>query len=352
MTEQNLARRTDVEIAVDGVNVTRKLRPYFLSLQYTDCEDGEADDLQLALQDREGLWTGGWLDSMIQAAASAKGLKLKAALVQRDWTGWGDRWLTCGTFDLDSVEVSGPPALVLLKATALPFSGQIRQTQKSRAWENCSLSAIAREMARAAGLGCLYDAKTDPKYDRQEQRRQSDIAFLSRLCRDAGLSLKATDGKLVVFDQSVYEKKPPVRTIRRGRDYIRCQLATGTAGTQYASCRVRYTDPSTGRSIEGVARSEDYDGEAKNNQQLEVSAKVSSQGQAEALAASRLRLHNTFSRTGSFVFPGDPVLLAGSTVELEGWGAFDGKYMIAQAVHTVDGDGYTTKIELRRCLGS
>lgn len=114
---------------------------------------------------------------------------------------------------------------------------------------------------------------------------------------------------------------------------------------------MRYTEPSTGRCIEGVAYSEDYDSEAKNNQQLEVTARVSSQGEAQALAANRLRMHNKFSKTASFTFPGEPVLLAGNTVQLEGWGVFDGKYMISQAVHTVDGGGYVTKINLRRCLG-
>ena len=75
MSEQVLSRRTGIEIAVDGVNITKHIRQYLLGLKYTDCEEGEADDLQLTLQDR---------DSMIKAAASAKGLKLKAALVQRD----------------------------------------------------------------------------------------------------------------------------------------------------------------------------------------------------------------------------------------------------------------------------
>lgn len=344
------ARRTALEVAFDGVDITKNIRPYLLGLAYTDCEEGQADDLQLRLQDREGLWRESWFAAMLEGAAKAQPMKIRAAIVREGW-GSGPARLDCGSFELDAADLSEPGAQWVFKATALPFSGAIRQTKKSRAWERYNLSGILREMAGAAGLGCMYEAAADPKYDRREQRRQSDIDFLSRLCADAGLSLKATDGQLVVFDQSAYEKKPPVKTIRRGGGYGSARLSAGTAGTQYASCRVRYTDPATGQCIEGTAYADTYDPEAKNNQQLEVAARVGSQGEAEALAGSRLRMHNKFSKTGEFTFPGDPLLLAGNTVELAGWGAFDGKYMIAQADHTVDGGGYATKARLRRCLG-
>lgn len=352
MSSETLARRARAEISFDGASITKTVRPYFLGLTYTDCEEGRADDLQLRLQDREGLWREKWLTAMLDGAVKNRPLKIRAAIVRENWTGGGrDQRLDCGSFELDAADLSLPPAVLVLKATALPFSGQIRQTKKSRAWENYTLSGIARETARAAGLRCMYEAKADPRYQRQEQRKQSDIDFLSRLCKDAGLSLKATDGMLVVFDQAAYEKKPPVKTIRRGVGYLSARLTAGTAGTKYASCRVRYTDPVSGRCIEGTAYADDYDADAKNNQQLEVTARVTSQGEAQALAANRLRMHNKFSKTAVFTFPGDPVLLAGNTVQLAGWGAFDGKYMISQAAHTVDSGGYVTKVNLRRCLG-
>lgn len=350
MSSENLARRGAVEITFDGADVTKNIRPYFLGLTYTDCEEGEADDLQLRLQDRDGLWRESWLSAMLDGAAKSRPMKIRAAIVRQNWAGTGlDQRLDCGSFELDAADLSLPPSELLVKATALPFSGRIRQTRKTRAWENYRLSGMVREMAEAAGLKCMYEAQTDPKYDRQEQRKQSDIDFLSRLCRDAGLSLKSTDGMLVVFDQSAYEKKPPVKIIRRGGGYLSARLSAGTAERKYDSCRVRYL--AAGQCIEGVAYAENYDPEAKNNQQLEVTARVGSQGEAQALAANRLRMHNKFSKTAVFTFPGDPVLLAGNPVQLEGWGVFDGKYMISQAEHTVDSKGYITKINLRRCLG-
>ena len=351
MSEQVLSRGTGIEIAVDGVNITKHIRQYLLGLKYTDCEEGEADDLQLTLQDREGVWAGGWLDGMIKAAISAKGLKLKAALVQRDWKGRGDRWLDIGIFDLDSVEASGPPSVVVLKASALPYSGAVRQTKRTRSWEHYSLHGIAKEIAKKNGMKCAVYAAANPSYDRTEQRRQTDIEFLSKLCRDAAVSLKVTNHTLVLFDQREYEKQPPAATIRKGGgDYISYRFSATSAGTQYDSCRVSYTDPATGKVIEGVAKSGDYDEEAKNHKRLEITARVKSAGEAQALAENHLRLHNKFAKTARFSLPGDSGMVAGVTVMLEGWASFDGKYLVSRAVHTVNASGYTTDIELRKVL--
>ncbi len=348
MTEKILARRTEVEILFDGADITKEIMPYLLSMTYTDNEEGEADDLKIELQDRESLWMESWLNEAIAAASAAK-LKIQAAILPKYWrVGEEDKLLPCGTFELDDVSAQGPPATVSISGTALPFSSQIRQTLKSKAWESYKLSGIAKEIASANGMTCMYEAEFDPFYKRKEQRKKSDIKFLEKLCQDAGISLKATDSMIVLFDQAAYEKKPPVMTIRRGTGYIDYSLSTGAADTQYASCRVSYVD-SEGKCFEGTAKTEDYNEDDSNNQQLEITAKVYSADEAKTLAEKHLRLHNKFSKTASFTLPGDASLVSGITLTLEGFGAWDGKYIISRAAHTVSGS-YTTKIELRKVL--
>ena len=90
--------------------------------------------------------------------------------------------------------------------------------------------------------------------------------------------------------------------------------------------------------------------DAKSGQRLEISARVASAGEAELLAKKQLRLHNKLERTAALTLPGNPVLVAGVTVALEGWGGWSGKYIVSQARHTVGGGGYTTQVQLRRCL--
>lgn len=491
MSQKDLARRTAMEIAFDGVDITGSMAPYFLSATYIDNEEDVADDLQIKLQDRDGIWMEKWLASAVDAAGvatgqgeasgsgsssyivtpkiglnvrtgpstsykklgalvcgstvevsaiengwaviqysgqkayvsaqyikkadagvssataggavyvvvkgdtlsgiaakygttyqalaqangisnpnliyvgqeikipgagngavSSSGLKIQAVIVRENWNGDGkDKVLECGQFELDDISASGPPATVTIKATSLPYTSQIRQTEKSRVWENIKLSGIAQQMAAENGMTCLFESANDPLYERAEQFKVSDIAFLSSLCHDAGISLKATNNLVVLFDQETFETKPTVRTIRRGDGtYEKYKLDIGSTDTKYASCRVRYTDPSSGKVIEATAYADDYKADAKNNQQLEVTAKVSSIAEAQTLAAKRLRLHNKYDKSATFTMPGDPDLVAGVTVELSGWGPWSGKYIIKQARHTVGSNGYEVQVTLRRVV--
>lgn len=505
MSDKAIARRATAEVAFDGVDITSSIRPYLLSLTYTDSEENEADDLQLKLHDRDGIWNEQWLGQMIDAAASgggssapastptatgnrykvnarsglnvrsgpstsysrygalvygtevevvgqknnwsqivyngktayvysdyltavasssgweigdevvatgqpqytsygtkpgakvtdykntithlnlkdgvpypihvghlgwfatnqvrkvdasgnttepvtSTGLKIQAVIAAQNWDGTGaDKLLDCGQFELDSVDCSGPPAVIQIRATALPFTAQIRQTKKSRAWEAYRLSGIANEMATNAGMACMYLAGIDPEYKRVEQYQTSDISFLSLLCHEAGLSLKVVNNILVLFDQASYESSKSVLTIKKGDgSYTKYKVKTGEADVHYASCRVRWTT-SSGKLIEGIAKVEDYDAEDDSNQQLEIRAKVGSIAEAETLAAKYLRLHNKYQKTASFTLPGNPLIGSGMTVELEGWGTWSGKYIVSQAKHTLS-NSYTTQIELRKTL--
>ena len=366
MIGPNDARRVAVEIVFDGADITTSIRPYLLSLTYTDSEEDESDSLQIQLQDRDSLWLENWLNKAVEATAAAK-FSMSATITPENWGNSGGS-LPTGRFELDSVEAHGPPATVSIKGSSLAYGSSIRQTKKTKAWENYTLSGIASEIAGNAGLSCLYEAASNPTYKRKEQTKKSDITFLSELCHDEGISLKCTDGQLVLFDQSVYEALPPVMTIRKdggrilpaapeahgayGKDpsceaYEDYSFSTGAAETQYGSCRVSYRDPATGNCIEGIATADGDDGDSE--QRLEITARVSSAGEAKALAEKHLRLHNKFNRSASFTLPGNTALVAGVTVMLEGFGGWDGKYMVKQATHTVSG-GYTTKIDLRKVL--
>ncbi len=397
------ARRTDFELVIDGADVTDDVKPYLISLSYTDNQEDECDDLQIVLQDRAMLWTKGWLNNMVEAAASlvgegggtvsggaaslksnqessgnskkatigteqreayeasvrnmATGLKISATIIRQNWTGHGEEdKLPCGEFELDSLIVSGPPNTITIKATSLSYGQPIRQTKRSQAWESYNLSGIASEMASKNGLGCDYLASTDPYYDYEEQDQQSDIDFLSGLCHEAGLSLKCTDGKLVIFSQKDEEAKDPVMTITNGESpYSGYKLTIAATDANYNACRVSYVDKD-GKLIEGTAYASGYSDPTQDtetgeitdtNQVLEISHRVTSIGEAQALASYYLRLRNKYGKQTHFDMAGDPVLLAGANYSVEGWGSFDGKYSITTAKHAVSSSGYRVSVDGR-----
>ncbi len=437
------ARRTEVRLTFEGVDISTDINKHLLSLTYTDNEEDKTDDLQLSLDDREGIWLGNWLNTPAQPpptpekkekksgnwkigdevtvsgkpqyssygtgnpgatltnykgkitylnlkdgisfpihvdqkgwfaesqvtkadekqeekkagkstmtqSAGAKGAEISAVIVQKNWESDGkDRVLDCGVFQVDSVDGSGPPAKVTIKAGSIPYTSTIRTQKKTKAWEKIKLSGIAKEVAATNGLKCLYESLFDPLYDRREQVLESDIVFLKRLCKAAGISLKVTAKMIVLFDASEYEKKATVRTIKRGSaDYSKYTFGTSFHDTAYSSCRVKYTEPKTKKTFEATYTAPDAAKDG-SGQKLEINEKVSSNAEALKLAEKRLREKNSQEYKASFNLAGDARLVAGVTVKVEGFGAFDGKYIIETASHTISSSGYKTNITLRRVL--
>lgn len=287
------------------------------------------------------------------ASSSVSGMKISAVIVQQNWHGDGkDNVLSCGEFELDSISAGVGPSDLTIKGTSIPYASTIRQQKKTKGWEAYYLSGIAREIADNGGMGLLYLSSINPYYARREQYQTPDITFLKNLCHDAGVSMKVTNNIIVLFDQATYEKRDAVLTIKYGDgSYIgKPTLKTGKAETQYASCRVRYTNPATGKCIEAIAYVEDYKADDKKNQQLEVRARVANYAEAKSLAEKRLRLHNKFERSASFTLLGNSEIVAGLNVKLSGFGLWDGKCVVKTAKHSVGSSGYTTAITLRPAL--
>lgn len=73
------ARRTVVRLTFAGVDISADINKHLLSLTYTDNEEDKTDDLQLSLDDREGVWLGNWLNT----PNASKGVEISAVIVQR-----------------------------------------------------------------------------------------------------------------------------------------------------------------------------------------------------------------------------------------------------------------------------
>lgn len=139
----------------------------------------------------------------------------------------------------------------------------------------------------------------------------------------------------------------PVTHITRGSGYISCKLSTGEASRSYSKCVVSYTNPETGEAITGTANADKKTD--KNKQVLTFNTVgVRTQEQAERVARAQLNLANKFEMKLDFTMVGNPALMAGASISVGGFGAFDGTYVISKAVHTVsESAGYTTSITLR-----
>lgn len=286
-----------------------------------------------------------------QSGGSSSGASPKlvsAVLVQKNWNDTGkDLTLDIGTFEIDSVDMSGPPDKVTVKSTSIPYTSKLRMEKKNKAWEKISLKGIGQEIAGKNGLKLMYEASDNPTYKRKEQVQTSDIKFLQNLCHAAGMALKVTTLTIVIYDAAEYDKKPAVRTFKKGSgDIISYKMGTKLTDTAYTSCHVSYTNPDSKETIEYTYTPDSKTG---TGQTLEVNEKLNNKAEATRLAKKRLREKNTQEYTASLKVVGDVSLVAGITVKLKGFQQFDKKYKVTQAKHNLL-DGYTVDLSLKQVL--
>jgi phage protein D len=332
-------RSASLQVHYNNVNISADLQSHLLSWKFTDNMSGQADDLQITLEDTKQLWSGSWMPD--------KGASLTAQIIRNNWLKSGQiDQLTFGQFEVDEIDIEYPPSIVTIKALSVPESSSLRGQAKNRAWEKTYLSVVAKDIANGSKLKLYFDTEYDPDYDRVEQTGETDLAFLQRLCDDAGLCLKVTDKQIVIFDEQKYENQAPVATIKKGDAYIKSYSGKSTMNGLYKSCHVEYKNPNTGQVISYTFTPTNP---PKTDKILYVNDRVSSYKQAEMLAKKRLRDANKEGMTFSITLLGDTRFLAAMTVNLSGFGKFDGKYIITQAIHSQQ-NGYETSLQLRKCL--
>lgn len=344
------ARRISVIIKYNNKDISVDISKYLKIISYTDNLSGEADDLQITLEDKAGLWQSTWIPE--------KGALLDAMLQQKYWQTLSalPQSLRLGLFEIDEITSSGYPSEVQIKAVSVPDNNTLRGTERSRSWEKAKLQVIANDIASAAGMSLFWDTEENPVLDRAEQTEQSDLSFLYAICKDKGLALKISDKKIIVFDEAKYEaEKAKITIVKPGTVYKKESgmkyLFVGTGYSLrtkirdiYAACRVSYQQGSSKSNIEAT-----YTVAGKKGKTLQVNEQVESVAEALNLAKKRLREKNKDEVTGSLNMLGNFVLLSGVTVNLLGFEAFDDKYLITRASHDI-GSGYTTNIDVRRCL--
>jgi len=334
-----LARRVLLQLMYQGIDISEVIANSLIQFSYSDNASGTLDDLQITLEDRGQLWQGSWSPS--------EGDRIIASIRTVNWTGPATfATMPCGSFDVDTVECSGPPDIVRIKATALPGGVSIKREKRTKTWEKIRLKSLAADIAARAKLKLVYEHSDNPLYDRLSQSSQTDLAFLLDLCKKEGAALKITGGKLVIFEESVFEQRAPIVDVDRS-DVTSFSFNWSSSVAAYRACQLTYTD----------AKNKTYKvtytppGAPKTGPILKITESVSSEAEGLRIARNRLREQNKEYGRGSLSMPGNVMMAAGVTIHIVGWGRYNGKYIVDSAVHTVDGSGYRTDIEIRKVLG-
>lgn len=327
----DIARRTRLIVVYAGTDISHEISGDLLSFTYTDNEGGKSDDVAITLKNDHGLWSGAWLP--------ARGDKIMATIWQEgDGAGLP---LQCGVFTVDEIEVSGPPSTAAIKGISVPSNSDIFRRKSSRAWEQVRLSEIAQDVAGKGELAMQFLPDNDPLFDRRDQRDETDMAFLKRLCDAEAFAVKCTDEQIVIFSPEEQSKEPPVYVLINGMSDIKSYRFSAQNHDVYWKCTVEYTDPKTGKVNKFTHEQEGMD----KGKEKKIVERASSLADAERMAKAGLYDANRNEVTAAIDLVGNTHVMAGVNIAVVGFGRFDGKYYVKAATHTVS-NGYTTSLEL------
>lgn len=320
-----------------GIDISSELAPMVTSVTYTDLYHGEVDEIDVTVQDRDGRWKGSWKpeagDTMQLTIFDGRG-----------------GVLPCGSFELDEPDAEGDRGgdRMVMRGLAAPISKELR-TEKTRAFEKQSLSAIVGRVAGEAGLS-LEGQIDNLTFERITQRRERDLEFLTRLAEDTGHYFSVRGSRAIFTNFASVDGQNAALTVRHAAiatTLVSYKLREQTHDT-YSSAKASYLD----RDRKETVTAEETDAKVRTGDTLKISGeRVESPANARALAKSRLHFANRKRRSGSIEMVGEVRLVAGAVIDMADFGQYSGRYLVDSSTHTMTRGGYTSSAELKEARG-
>ncbi len=320
-------------LTYDGVDITTDISHMVLAISYVDRLGEASGEVEVELEDHSKRWQGAWYPGL--------GNILNVQIGYR-----GEQLLDCGSFQVDELEFDGPPDVMRLRCLAAYITAQMR-TPNTVAYENQSIVEIAGQIASKYGLSLIAAPsalESDVVFARVTQRGETDLGFLKRLAIEHHFDFTVRGTQMVFYARAALEAVAPLFAITRP-DTTRFSFRNRSRRI-YGGAVVSYFNPDTKQLI---AQSVTADSQTPTTDTLKIVARLENGQQAIVKAQAALHLHNMVFVDGSIEGPGNVLLVAGNQVEVAGWGALDGAYLIETARHRLTrASGYTTSIAARR----
>lgn len=313
-------------------DITADISPSLIEVSYCDAMDGESDSVELVIEDIERKWQDAWYPK--------HGDQINLQIGYADTS-----LLPCGDFEVDEIELQGPPDVIRIKALAAGVTRSVR-TRNGRAYEDTTLADIAATIAKRNKM-VLASKIEKIKIKRITQVYETDLAFLKRVAQAYGYSFSVRGNKLSFFKRTDLKAATATMTVRR-TDVSSFRFSDKVHGI-VASTTVSYHDPRAKITRKRKVK----DPAAKTNQhsvdEQKINVRAEDDTQARIKADAALDRTNEDQTGASLTMPGNIKVMAGINLTLEDFGRMNGKYTITQSRHRFSrGSGYTSEIELKR----
>lgn len=355
-------------LKLDNDDITQDFSDRLISLTMTDNRGFEADQLDIVLDDTDG-----------QMAMPPRGATLTL------WLGWqGAALIKKGMFTVDEIEHRGAPDTLTIRGRSADFRGTLN-SRREQSWHETTLGQIVETIAARNKLtASVADTLKVVAVPHIDQSQESDAVFLSRLADRNGAAVSVKAGKLLFLKagsgKTASGKPIPQMTLERGDgDRHQFAIADREAYTGVTAKWLHTKDPKPQKQKvklkrkpkekhlralqhpkatkapakakaqkEQEAREGEYmAGEADNVLELttiyatKAQAMRAAQAKWDKLQRGVAEFSISLAIGRADLFPETPIAVKGFKRVID-----DQAWIISRVVHNLNGNGYTTDLEL------
>lgn len=313
-------------LTLAGENITARLQGRLISLTLTDNRGLEADQLDLVLDDGDGL-----------LAIPGKGVQLSLAI------GWeGAPLVDKGTFTVDDVSHAGSPDQLTIRARSANLRAGLR-VKRERSWHNTTLGALVKSVAANSSLKAAITARLAAIVIKHlDQTSESDINLLTRICKDHGAIASIKGDRLLVFPAgqaaTVSGKEiAPVMITRADGD----EHSYGSSDRDaYTGVMAYWLDVQTGKKREVIAGDDDNMKTLRHTYPSELDALNAAVAELGRLQRGASSFSLTLAQGRADLYPETPVVVSGWKPEIDAQA-----WLAVKLVHSITDSGFTTKVD-------
>lgn len=355
-------------LTLEREDITQNFSDRLIGLTMTDNRGFEADQLDIVLDDTDGL---------VELPPRGASLTL--------WLGWqGSALINKGSFTVDEIEHRGAPDTLTIRGRSADFRGSLN-SRREQSWHDTTLGVIVETIAQRNKLtASVADALKAIAIPHIDQTQESDAAFLSRLAERNGASVSVKAGKLLFLKagsaMTASGKPIPQMAVERGDgDRHQFAIADREAYTGVTAKWLHTKDPKpqkqkvklkrkpkeqhlralqhpkaakTSAKAKKKKEQEAREGEymaGESDNVLELTTIYATKAQAMRAAQAKwdkiqrgvAEFSITLATGRADLFPETPVAVKGfkRVIDEQAW-------IISRVVHSLNGSGFTTGLEL------
>ena len=240
------ARNIRVIVIFNKVDISDEIAHSISSLNYTDNSKNAIDDLEIELENLDYRWLKEWYPD--ENAQLLVGIHEE---LENE-----TNFLDLGTFYVD--EPTFEDQKLTLKCLALPLDQNIRDQKNSVAWERVTLKELVMQIANKHEMNAELYAE-NVFFERLDQNKETDLAFINRVVKEIGLNMKVSDDKIIIFDDEEMEKNDTIEVFNI-KDYrIRSFSLKKKNKEIYDKVEVSYYDPDKKKVVKEIITKEELD---------------------------------------------------------------------------------------------